>query len=256
MANIKISELTPKGANLASTDLLEISESAGGGTFVTKSVTGSEIRAGLQETLVSGTNIKTINGSSVLGNGDLTISGGGGLKGLYNVLPPQVGQTVTNRLYGTSTSFNTYSNNVIRLHPYVSSNTITTASISMQVLTSQVGAQGRILIYSNVNSKPSSKLYESATLVFSTSGIKTATIAFTFTAGETYWIGFQNSLSVTSATISSVLSANLFPFLGSPTANSGYIGYETTAYIFGSAPTTMGTVTAIDSAFPLLLLNL
>jgi len=33
---------------------------------------------GKQESLVSGTNIKTINGSSVLGSGDLVISGGGG----------------------------------------------------------------------------------------------------------------------------------------------------------------------------------
>jgi hypothetical protein len=34
--------------------------------------------AAKQATLVSGTNIKTINGSSVLGSGDLTVSGGGG----------------------------------------------------------------------------------------------------------------------------------------------------------------------------------
>lgn len=34
--------------------------------------------SGKQDTLVSGTNIKTINGNSILGNGDLTISGGGG----------------------------------------------------------------------------------------------------------------------------------------------------------------------------------
>ena len=31
-----------------------------------------------QATLVSATNIKTINGSSILGAGDLTVSGGGG----------------------------------------------------------------------------------------------------------------------------------------------------------------------------------
>lgn len=31
---------------------------------------------GKQENLVSGTNIKTINGQSILGNGDLQISGG------------------------------------------------------------------------------------------------------------------------------------------------------------------------------------
>lgn len=34
--------------------------------------------AGLQETLVSGTNIKTLNGTSLLGSGDIVISGGGG----------------------------------------------------------------------------------------------------------------------------------------------------------------------------------
>jgi hypothetical protein len=149
MANIKISELTPKGSNLASTDLLEISQSAGGGTYVTKSITGAQIIAAaggvtsvsgtapiastggttptisiatantsttgaltstdwntfngkqaplvsgtniktinstsvlgsgniaVQPTLVSGTNIKTINGNSVLGSGNITISGGG-----------------------------------------------------------------------------------------------------------------------------------------------------------------------------------
>lgn len=42
MANIKISELTPKGVNLASTDLLEISEYNGSG-YTTKSITGQEI---------------------------------------------------------------------------------------------------------------------------------------------------------------------------------------------------------------------
>lgn len=34
-------------------------------------------RAGKQDTLVSGTNIKTINGASVLGSGDLTVTGSG-----------------------------------------------------------------------------------------------------------------------------------------------------------------------------------
>lgn len=80
--SIKISELTPKGANLQNSDLLEISESTADG-YSSKSITGAEIitaaQEGLQATLVSGTNIKTINGNSLLGSGDLTISGGGGL---------------------------------------------------------------------------------------------------------------------------------------------------------------------------------
>jgi len=35
-------------------------------------------KSGKQDTLVSGTNIKTINGDSILGSGDITIQGGGG----------------------------------------------------------------------------------------------------------------------------------------------------------------------------------
>jgi hypothetical protein len=99
MANVKISQLTPKGANLEATDLLEISEFNGSG-YETKSITGQEIidaaggggvawgditgtlssqtdldtaLSGKQETLVSGTNIKTLNGGSLLGSGGLSV---------------------------------------------------------------------------------------------------------------------------------------------------------------------------------------
>jgi len=38
-----------------------------------------ELEAGKQDNLVSGTNIKTINGDSILGSGNLVVSGGGGI---------------------------------------------------------------------------------------------------------------------------------------------------------------------------------
>lgn len=76
MADKKISQLTAKGTAIASTDLVEISESNGAGGYVTKSVTGANILASKQDTLVSGTNIKTINGSSVLGSGNLVVTPG------------------------------------------------------------------------------------------------------------------------------------------------------------------------------------
>lgn len=37
----------------------------------------SQMKADKQDSLISGTNIKTINGESILGSGDITISGGG-----------------------------------------------------------------------------------------------------------------------------------------------------------------------------------
>jgi hypothetical protein len=118
--SIKISQLPAKGANLESTDLLEVSEFNGTG-YVSKSITGQEIIDsvsssgvtavtgtapisssggttpaisiatanttttgaltstdwntfnGKQSTLVSGTNIKTINSTSLLGSGDISV---------------------------------------------------------------------------------------------------------------------------------------------------------------------------------------
>lgn len=43
---------------------------------------------GKQDTLVSGTNIKTVNGNSLLGSGNIAISGGAGLAGTATVTPP------------------------------------------------------------------------------------------------------------------------------------------------------------------------
>jgi uncharacterized delta-60 repeat protein len=47
-------------------------------TNLVTSVNGSTGAVTVQDTLVSGTNIKTINGTSLLGSGDITISGGSG----------------------------------------------------------------------------------------------------------------------------------------------------------------------------------
>ena len=75
MPNKKISQLTPKGSALAGTDLLEVSV-FNGVTYDTKSLTGANVVSGLQPTLFSGTNIKTLNSTSLLGSGDIVISTG------------------------------------------------------------------------------------------------------------------------------------------------------------------------------------
>ncbi len=57
----------------------------------------TSLLSGKQDTLVSGTNIKTINGSSVLGSGNLVISGsGGGITAVtLNVATPEIESVVT-----------------------------------------------------------------------------------------------------------------------------------------------------------------
>jgi len=221
----KINDLTALGRNLAATDELEVSLTGATGS---RKITGAQIIA----------------------------AAGGGLQGVYNVIRGQSGDVINNRFLGTSTNFAAYTNNIIKLHPYISNYTYTTSSIGIQILTPQIGANTRILIYSDSLSKPNTKLYESATIDCSTGGIKTVITSFTFTAGVVYWIGFQNSFATTSASISSVTSANLPPFIGDATANAAYIGYQTSAYSFGSAPTTMGTVTADNTNYILLWLTI
>ena len=131
MANKKISQLTAKGTPIAATDLVEISESDGVGGYVSKSVSGlqptlvsgtdiitinftSLLQSGnlaVQSPLVSGTDIKTINGSSVLGSGDLVVVGGQKVPAVSNTL----GTTITGLTNAISDSFllpaNTFSSN-------------------------------------------------------------------------------------------------------------------------------------------------
>jgi len=78
MGKIKISELTPKDAPLSDTDLFVIAEETMDG-YDSKSITGHEVlataRTGMQPTLVSGENIKTINSTSLLGSGNINVQG-------------------------------------------------------------------------------------------------------------------------------------------------------------------------------------
>ena len=70
MADQKITQLTAL-ATAASTDVLPIVDVA---NTETKKITKADLLNGLQAELVSGTNIKTINSTSLLGSGDIAIS--------------------------------------------------------------------------------------------------------------------------------------------------------------------------------------
>lgn len=59
MAEKKISQLTAKGATVADTDLLVVSESAGGGAYTTKSITGANVKALVTDANLSTSDITT-----------------------------------------------------------------------------------------------------------------------------------------------------------------------------------------------------
>ena len=240
MANKKISQLTAKGTALAATDLVEIAESDGAGGYVTKSVTGANVVSGLQATLVSATNIKTINSNSILGSGDLVIAGGGGG---FNVLTkPVSGRLYNARTTGTNSSGNfNPSANTITLYAFIPANTLTVSNLQVNVSTATASGLIRILVYSDLNGVPSSKLLESTSLDVSTTGVKTYTASYTFTAGTTYWLGYYANAVLNA--MSSVPGVELTPI----SANAG--GFTsasltvTATATFPTAPSTLGTAT-------------
>jgi hypothetical protein len=263
MANKKISQLTAKGSALAATDLVEIAEDAGGGNYLTKSVTGANIKSGLQATLVSGTNIKSINSTTLLGSGDLavqdtlvsgtniktinstTLLGSGDIvigSGVHVLTKPISGRTYNARTTCTSGGqVSSLSGGSIQLYPFIPANTLTVSSFTVNVSTLTVGGLLRILIYSDLNGVPSSKLLESTNQDCSTTGIRTYTGSFTFTAGTTYWLGYYANMTLNAMYTFS--GTDLTPISAPTSSFASAHRIVTASATFGSAPTTLGTAT-------------
>jgi len=196
-----------------------------------------------QDTLVSATNIKTINGSSVLGSGDLSV---GTFVGVHALVPLQSGDSVSAVVNGNAGAGVATTINRLQTFPFIPNQSFTSASFNINVITFLAGVNTRILIYSNLNGKPDQKLYESANLDCSTNGIKTALVSFNFVAGVTYWLATHTSASganITGHTASTLM--NIKNFNNITNCSSYQISVA-----FGSAPTTFGTPTAASTTVP------
>lgn len=225
----------------------------GGGGATWGSITGTlssqtDLQTALdskQDDLVSGTNIKTINGSSVLGSGDLPV--GGGIHLQRNTIS---GGYVN--LFITYQGFTTQASNANRLilEPFIPNQTLTIQSLNINVTTLFATGLAKVLIYSDVSGVPTNKLYESTDLDCSTTGIKTATTTFTFNAGTTYWLGFVSNNSTNAFTYygqSSILS-----FAGGAFSNATH-GYFNATY--ASIPSTLTTVIYSSGNIPAITLR-
>ena len=245
----KISQMTPKGADLEATDLLEVS-TLESGSYVTRSITGQEIIDaaaaaggvtavtgsapiassggtapaisiatantstagalsstdwntfnGKQDALVSATNIKTINGNSVLGSGDLVVSA--------TANPSVIALNATDGTAITGTTTETISRSLL-----IPANTYTSNGM-LEVLArmTKTGALGtsNMRIYKNT-----SNTLTGATLIAST-GSNTAAIVFNqairnFRINSNTLSGFSANSSQTFdyASSSSALSSTTF----------------------------------------------
>lgn len=151
-----------------------------------------------QDTLVSATNIKTINGSSVLGSGDLVVSGGGGggTFGTHIVVKPKSGVYYSSNPLSGSGGTTQATANFYYLAPFTPLNTLVINEMRVEVNTIAAGGLATMLIFDDLNGLPKNKLLESTNLDCSTSGMKTFTTSYTFNAGTTYWLGVSVNATI------------------------------------------------------------
>ena len=102
--------------------------------------------------------------------------------------------------------------NRITAYPFIPFQTMISTALIIRCTVGVASALGRVLIYSNLNGEPNTKLYESADLDFSTTGDKTITTAFTFLAGTTYWLAFHSS---STQTVAGIAASNMIPIWSS-----------------------------------------
>lgn len=213
-----------------------------------------DIYAEKQDILVSGSTIKTINGNSLLGSGDLEISSGGGVSnsGVHAQKFIVSGQYVNQYVvYSSAPTTSTVVANRLYCMPFFPNQTFTTQSLGINVSTLFVGGLAKVLIFSDLNGVPSSKLYESADFDCSTIGNKTASVTFTFTAGTTYWIGFIANNATNVFTHLSQTSVYAFstnqPFSA---VTGGFI-----ASTYNSIPSTLGTINYQSGNIPMVAIR-
>lgn len=159
----------------------------------------------------------------------------GGLKGIHSIIKLSSGQSTFASISAIGLSTIVGGANRLTVYPYIPAQAITSASLYINVTTAVVGSNVQILIYSNLNGKPDSLLYQSTNLDCATTGIKTVTTTQTFAAGTTYWIGIHTSSNQTLSALNQAAVINIgvnaiVPF------NSFYI-----TPAFGTAPTSFGT---------------
>ena len=120
------------------------------------------------------------------------------------------------------------------VYPVTPNKTFTNVSLTINVSTLGVGALARLVVYSNVNSFPNTKLFESTDINCSTIGDKTVLTGLTFTAGTTYWLGFYSNGIASFRTITA--SSMLPLFAASLTTTS--IAWSRINTTLGTAPST------------------
>lgn len=171
-------------------------------------INGVSVQSQLESTI----NIKSINGSSILGSGDLVVGGSSGLLGVHAIIPLPSGGVASQAINGGSTSIysQAFSLNNVYYTPFIPNQTIITSSLFIVVDTAEAGSLVKIGIYSNLINAANTLLFTSTDIDCSTTGLKTVTTTFTFVAGTIYWLAYTTNTSnmfITTLPIFSVMTS-------------------------------------------------
>jgi hypothetical protein len=169
--------------------------------------------------------------------------------GVHTIVNPGIGGITTNALNSVQFNGTAQTANRLTLVPYIPNVSYTCSNLYINVTTLISGSNARILIYSDSNYMPTTKLYESANLNCATTGIKTATTSFTFEAGTTYWLALHSSSTqgITSAT-----TYGAYPTSYSEAIISNQYNVSVT---FGSAPTTITSPSKNNLNIPIIFIT-
>jgi hypothetical protein len=120
------------------------------------------------------------------------------------------------------------------VYPITPNRTLTNVSLTINVATLGVGALARLVVYSNSNDFPTTKLFESTDINCSTIGDKTVLSGLTFTAGTTYWLGFYSNGI---AQFRTIVFSSMIPIFWS-SLSTAVIAWSRINTTLGTAPTT------------------
>jgi hypothetical protein len=205
MANVKISELPSATTPLAGTETVPIVQ---GG--VTKKVAVSEIGGG----------------------------GGGNVVFTHIFSKPQPLFHYSNALTSSYLISGIKQSNILHLTNFTPAYDLTIDNFLIEVTTIDAIGLGKVLIYSDLNGMPHTKLYESVDVSSATLGVKTITgFTFTFTAGVTYWLAVPTNSSTNRFKAMNFNNLMMSPLIGAN--QTRFYNFWTVYAPYATMPTTI-----------------
>ena len=151
------------------------------------------------------------------------MGGGTSLKGVHSIMHIFSTQTTSQCTESSANTTHTMTANMVHTAPYIPNESVDMGSAFINCTTASVGGKARVMVYDSVNGLPDTLLASSTDIDITTTGIKTATIAYTFVAGTTYWLAVQANSST--AVLSAVPLANLLCLQNNGTTGAPYSIY-------------------------------